>query len=159
MTNNGYELLKKFEGLRNRAYKPVETEKYYTIGYGHYGADVDKNAYWSTELCEEVLHKDVAMNEYQLKLFMPTTLQYNLNRNQWDAIVSFSYNLGVASFHKSTLYKKIKANPNDEAGIREQWMRWVYAGGKVLKGLQTRRQAEVDLYFTPIDKEHKCNLK
>lgn len=159
MTNNGYELIKRFEGLRNRAYKPVASEKYFTIGYGHYGADVDEYAYWSTELCEEVLRKDVSMIEYQLRLFMPTTLQYNLNRNQWDAIVSFCFNLGVASFHKSTLYKKIKANPNDEAGIREQWMKWVYAGGKVLKGLQTRRQTEVDLYFTPINKEHKCNLK
>lgn len=151
MTENGYELIKKFEGLRNRAYKPVATEKYFTIGFGHYGPDVEKDAYWTTELCEEVLHKDVQQIEYQLRLFMPTTLIYNLNSNQWAAIVSFCYNLGVAAFHKSTLYKKIKADCNNESAIKEQWMKWVYAGGKVLEGLRKRRQTEVNLYFTPIN--------
>ena len=74
---------------------------------------------------------------------LPTTI---INQNQYDALVSFAYNLGVGALLKSTLFKKLKVNPNDPS-IRTEFMRWVNAGGKRLTGLVRRREAEANLYF------------
>jgi lysozyme len=62
-------------------------------------------------------------------------------------VTSFAYNVGVGALGDSTLLKKLKVNPNDPA-IRDEFMKWVYAGGVVLPGLVTRRKAEADLYFS-----------
>ena len=69
-----------------------------------------------------------------------------VTQNQFDALVSFCYNLGPANLKASTLLKKVNANPNDET-IRAEFMKWTKAGGRTLKGLVTRRTAEADLYF------------
>lgn len=69
------------------------------------------------------------------------------NENQVGALISFSYNVGIGAFEESTLLKKIKANANREE-IEKQFMRWVYAGGKILRGLERRRKAEVKLFFS-----------
>jgi lysozyme len=69
-----------------------------------------------------------------------------ITQNQFDALVSFCYNLGPNNLKSSTLLKKVNANPNDET-IRAEFMKWTKAGGRVLKGLVTRRTAEADLYF------------
>ena len=66
---------------------------------------------------------------------------------QFDALVSFAYNVGVGNFAKSTLLKKVNANPNDPT-IRSEFEKWNKANGRVLKGLVTRRKEEADLYFT-----------
>jgi len=71
----------------------------------------------------------------------------NINQNQFDALVSFVFNLGVGNFARSTLLRKIKSNPDDPT-IRKEFERWVYAGGKVLNGLVRRRKEEANLYFT-----------
>jgi lysozyme len=70
----------------------------------------------------------------------------SITQNEFDALVSFAYNLGPANLKASTLLKKVNANPNDES-IRLEFMKWVKAGGKTLKGLVRRREAEADLYF------------
>jgi lysozyme len=70
----------------------------------------------------------------------------DINQNQFDALVSFAYNLGPANLKSSTLLKKVNANPNDET-IALEFMKWVKAGGKTLKGLVRRREAESQLYF------------
>ena len=70
----------------------------------------------------------------------------DINQNQFDALVSFAYNLGPANLKVSTLLKKINANPEDES-IKLEFMKWVKAGGKTLKGLVRRREAEAQLYF------------
>jgi lysozyme len=70
----------------------------------------------------------------------------NLNQNQFDALLSFIYNVGIGAFNRSQLKKLIVANPNDEA-IREQFMRWKKAGGKESQGLINRRKDEANLYF------------
>ena len=69
-----------------------------------------------------------------------------LTQNQFDALVSFCYNVGPANLKASTLLKKVNANPNDET-IREELKKWNKGGGKVLKGLTRRREAEANLYF------------
>lgn len=141
MTKEGIELIKQFEGCKLKAYKPVSTEKYYTIGYGHYG--VEEGLEITQEQAEKLLIEDITKIEKEVSKILPP-----LTPKQWDAVISFCYNLGVYAFKNSTLYKKIKNNPNDEVSIREQWMRWIYAGGKKLLGLVKRRKAECDLYFS-----------
>jgi lysozyme len=71
----------------------------------------------------------------------------SINGNQLGALTSFAFNVGVGALNKSTLLKKVNANPNDPT-IRAEFMRWTRAGGKVLKGLVTRREAEANLYFS-----------
>ena len=71
-----------------------------------------------------------------------------LSDNQFSALVSFAYNAGLTNLVKSTLFRKVRANP-DDLTIRDEFMKWNKAGGKVLNGLTRRRQAEADLYFKP----------
>ncbi len=71
----------------------------------------------------------------------------NLRQCQFDALVSFVFNVGGGNFRKSTLLKKIKVNPNDNS-IMDEFLRWVYSKGAVLPGLQKRRLAEMKLYFS-----------
>jgi lysozyme len=83
-----------------------------------------------------------------------------LNDYQFGALVSFTFNVGVANLRKSTLLKKVRKNPNDPT-IADEFNKWVYAGGKKLMGLVQRRQLEATLYFTKadIDAGYHCNLK
>ena len=67
----------------------------------------------------------------------------------FDALVSFAYNLGAGNFRKSTLLRKVRANP-DNPSIRDEFGRWIYGGGRVLPGLVARREAEADLYFSDL---------
>ena len=91
---------------------------------------------------EYFLRQDVAFAEKEVSRH-----NLNINQNQFDALVSFVFNLGVGNFARSTLLRKIKSNPNDPT-IRKEFERWIYAGGKVLNGLVRRRREEADLYFT-----------
>lgn len=70
-----------------------------------------------------------------------------VNQNQFEALVSFAYNVGIIAFAKSTLLRKVDKNPGDVT-IRAEFMRWNKDNGKVLKGLVNRRQREADLYFS-----------
>lgn len=74
-------------------------------------------------------------------------VQKPINQNQFDALVSFSYNVGISAFKNSTLLKKLNVNPNDKS-IRNEFLRWNKAGGRVFQGLTNRRQKEADLYFS-----------
>lgn len=69
-----------------------------------------------------------------------------LTQNQFDALVSFTFNLGEGSLKSSTLLKKVNANPSDTT-ISSEFLKWNKAGGKVIDGLTKRRQAEAKLYF------------
>ena len=70
----------------------------------------------------------------------------DVTQHQFDALVSFAYNLGVNALRNSTLLKKVNANPADPA-IRDEFKRWNRAAGRVMAGLTRRRLAEADLYF------------
>ena len=71
----------------------------------------------------------------------------DINQNQFDALVSFCYNLGPANLKASTLLKKVNINSSDPT-IKDEFMKWTKAGGKTLPGLVKRRTAEADLYFS-----------
>jgi lysozyme len=95
-------------------------------------------------------HADKLLH-FQVKLFsdeVKRVVKSNINENQLGALVSFCFNVGGAAFGKSTLCKKVNANPNDPT-IRDEFMRWTRGGGKVLPGLVKRREEEANLYYAP----------
>ena len=136
---DAYELIKQFEGLRLKAY--LCPAGIWTIGYGH-TSGVSPNSFITIQEADEYLHRDVATIEMQLN-----KLNLILRQCQWDAIVSFVFNVGIGNFRSSTLLAKIRTNPDDNS-IMDEFLRWVYANGKVKKGLQKRRLAEMKLYFS-----------
>lgn len=136
-SEKGLTLIELFEGLRLEAYKPVKTEKYYTIGYGHYGADVKPGMKITVEQARAYLKKDVKSAEKAVEKYAP----YGINQNQFDALVSFTYNCGAGNL------RTLCANRNIEQ-IGNSIKKYNKAGGKVLNGLIRRRKAETDLYFS-----------
>ena len=137
----GLALIKESEGLRLKAYKPVASEKYYTIGWGHYGANVVAGMEISESRAVALLKQDLRVAEVYLN-----SLGINFSQNQFDSLASWIYNLGVGSFSKSTLRKKIVAKADDEA-ITDEIVKWVNAGGKPLIGLKRRRVKEANLFL------------
>ena len=146
--------IKEFEGFRGKAYRATPTEKYLTIGYGHYGADVKQHMTITRDAATELLRKDLVRFEKYV-----TGLNVTSNQFEFDALVDFCYNLGTDALGGSTLLKKIKERNNApvETGahneaIRKEFMKWVYAGGKKLTGLVKRREWEAERFFTKRDK-------
>lgn len=142
MTQEGIELIKSFEGLRLKAYKcPAGV---WTIGYGH-TKGVKEGDVITEQEAEDMLKKDVVGFEINVRgAVIP-----NLNDHQYDALTSFAYNVGLGNFRKSTLLRLINSGITAREDITNQFMRWVYAGGKKLTGLVRRRTAEAELYFLP----------
>jgi lysozyme len=139
MTKEGIDLIKRFEGCKLSAYKcPAGI---WTIGYGHTNGVYQGQTITQYE-ADKMLENDVVKFEMGVR-----HLVGNLPDNKIDALTSFAFNLGLGSLRDSTLCKKVKANPNDLT-IRNEFMKWVNAGGKRLQGLVNRRQAEADLYFS-----------
>ena len=140
-SEKGIELIKKFEGCKLTAYKcPAGI---WTIGYGH-TRNVHKGEVITQQQADELLKQDLLVYEAGINV-----MKLNINQNQYDSLVSFAFNLGLGALQKSTLLKRIKVNPNDTK-IKDEFLRWSYAGGKQLKGLLLRRQAEANLYFNNI---------
>lgn len=133
--------IKKFEGLSLRAYKPVPTERFYTIGYGHYGADVKANQVITEKEAESLLRKDLEkFEDYVNKL--DVCKRYS----EFASLTDFAFNLGTAALGRSTLLKYIRAK-KPEQYIREEFAKWVNSKGMRLKGLVIRRQWEADRYY------------
>ena len=133
------EKLKDFEGLRLEAY--LDAAGVPTIGYGHTGRDVKLGdritKYWANDL----LRRDVEAAEKALD-----RLGLTLTQGQLDALVSFTFNLGIDRLAGSTLLQTIREGGTMRQ-IRREFMRWVYAGGERLRGLEKRRQWEADRFF------------
>ena len=135
--NKGIELIKRFEHLMLNAYKcPAGV---WTIGYGH-TSGVEAGMEITEEQAEVLLVNDIKPIEALLN-----GLMLHLNQNQFDALVSFIFNVGADAFLRSTLLRRIKEGVGAK-DIEAQFMRWVYADGKRLSGLIRRRIAEADLY-------------
>ena len=141
INEKGLDLIKSFEGLRLEAY--LCPAGVWTIGYGH-TKGVKKGMKITKEKADELLMED--LQKFQ-KGVEKLTSKVELTDNQFSALVSFAFNLGLGNLENSTLLKKVNRNPNDET-IRNEFMKWIYAGGKPLEGLKRRRKHEADLYFT-----------
>lgn len=139
MSKQGLELIKHFEGLRLAAYKC--SAGVWTIGYGHTGG-VNPGDIIDEITAESLLRKDVAVSESAVSRLVSVPL----NQHQFDALVSFVFNLGAGNFRTSTLLKKL--NAGDYSGAADEFSRWINAGGKPLPGLARRREAERLLFLT-----------
>lgn len=139
-SKNGIELIKTFEGCKLTAYKATATEKYYTIGYGHYGKDVKAGQTITKERAEELLKEDLKASEKQVNDYMN---KYMFNQNEFDALVCFAFNIG--SLHRLT-----NKGMRSREEIRKHWLDYNKAGGKTLIGLTTRRAKELNLFNTPV---------
>ena len=133
----GLALIKKFEGLELEAYKCAAGV--WTIGYGH-TKDVQPGDVWSESHADHML--EVELEEFEA--YIKDIVTAPLSQNQFDALVSWVYNLGPANLKASTMLKVL--NSGDYEGVPAQIKRWNKAGGKVLEGLIRRREAEALLF-------------
>lgn len=139
ISNKGIELIKSFEGLRLKAYKVHQGEKYYTIGFGHYGQDVKKDMIITKEQADKLFLEDV---KKYVDSVNKCKLGFKPNQNQFDSLVSFCYNLGV-----NIMNDFIGLSANE---VSKQMLLYVNSGGVRLQGLVNRRKKEVELFNTPI---------
>ena len=142
----GLELIKSFEGLKLKPYLcPASIP---TIGFGNtYYPNGQKvkltDPAITIEKAEELLKFLLVTYEKAVDSFC----RDDISQSQFDALVSFAYNLGTGALQKSTLIKKVNANPKDVT-IDDVFLKWNKANGRVLAGLTKRRQAEANLYFS-----------
>ncbi|MCT7499471.1 lysozyme [Aliarcobacter cryaerophilus] len=144
ISNKGLELIKEFEGFSANAY--LCPAKIPTIGYGNtfwedgrkvrIGEQISKSK--ALELLEFVANKDFADKIFPL-------IKVEVNQNQFDAMVSLAYNIGVGAFSNSTLLKRV--NAKDFIGAGNEFLKWDKSGGKPLLGLTRRRQREKELFL------------
>ena len=138
------ELIKQFEGCKLVAYQCSAGR--WTIGYGNTffedGTPVKPGDRITQERAEKLL--DIILKDFSDRV--EKTIKTILTDNQKSALLSFTYNVGIANLQKSTLLKKVNYNPNDPT-IRLEFMKWNKASGKVINGLTRRREAEANLYF------------
>jgi len=137
-SNKGKDLIKQFEGLRLDAYLcPAGVP---TIGWGH-TKGVKMGQHITIAQAEDLLVEDIAPIERLLN-----GLKINFRQEQFDALVSWIFNLGTGNFKGSTMYKCILANANDEE-VTDQLVKWVYSNKQLLSGLVKRRVEEANLFI------------
>jgi lysozyme len=148
LTDNGIRLIQEFEGLRLTSY--LCSAGVPTIGYGatyyHDGTKVKLGQTITKEQATQLLKDHLKEFEGSVTGLLNTT---KVNANQFDALVSFCFNLGAGNLAKSQLLRFVKTNPNDPK-IAAEFAKWNRAGGVVVTGLVRRRKKEAQLYFTPI---------
>lgn len=146
ISKKGKDLIKKYEGFRAKPY--LCPAKVPTIGYGAtYYPDGRK-----VKLTDSAISEGFATNLLEVMLTpyekaVDSFCRDDISQNQFDALVSFAYNLGVTALKGSTLLKKVNTNPNDKT-IKNEFLKWVNAGNKKLQGLVNRRTEESELYFS-----------
>lgn len=150
----GVSLIEHFEGCRLTAYWDA-TGKVWTIGWGHTGLDVYKGLVITQAVADAMLAQDLIERENAVTKFFASV---PLTRGQFDALVSFLYNVGpgkrgiksglfvLTNGQPSTLARKVLAR--DYAGAAEEFLKWIYSGGVPLRGLERRRKAERQLFLT-----------
>lgn len=145
----GITLIKEFEGFRANLYN--DSAGHCTIGYGtlvHRGnCNGSEPGEYLAGISKDRATELLLQKARQFEDVINDSVKVSLNQNQFDALVSFVYNVGAGAFGRSTLLKKVNANLADRV-IRAELMRWVRADGKVLPGLVKRRERESELYFS-----------
>ncbi len=137
----GVDLIHSFESCRLAAYPdPGSVDgKPWTIGWGSTGPGIAKGVVWTQKQADDRFAADLGRFEKAVALMAPVTTQ-----NQFDALVSFAYNVGLNALNDSTLLRLHKRG--DYAGAKDQFARWNKNDGKVMNGLTRRRAAEAALY-------------
>jgi len=140
ISQKGIDLIKRFEGCRLSAYKcPAGI---LTIGYGHTGSDVHPGMTITQNEADMLLKMDLVIHCNNVN----NLVKVPLTQNQFDALVSFDFNVGYGALKTSTLLRLL--NNKDYKGASEQFGRWVWGGGRILPGLVNRRKAEKELFIS-----------
>jgi lysozyme len=144
-SKKGMEFIRKYEGFRAKKYTCAGG--FPTIGIGTV-IDTKAEEWLLTATITEsqaydLLQKDLA----QFERVVNSSVIKPITQNQFDALISFVYNMGPNAFKKSTLLKKVNLNPIDPL-IADEFRKWRKAGGKINDGLVKRREAEIALYFS-----------
>jgi lysozyme len=134
----GFDLTKQFEGLRLTAYQ--DQVGVWTVGYGHTGSEVHGGLLITQDQADILLHSDVA----GAVACVNRAVTANVTQCHFDALVDFVFNLGCGRLLGSTLLRHVNAGEFDLAA--PQFLLWDHAGGVVVQGLRTRRQAEMTLF-------------
>lgn len=137
ISENGLKLIIDFEGFCPKATKAVKTEKYYTIGYGHYGKDVEEEQTITKDEALSLLKKD--MKRFETKV-MKYNDCYNFTQNEFDALVSFAYNVG-------NIDQLTAKGTRTRKEIADAMLLYIKSGGNVLDGLRKRRIRERELFL------------
>lgn len=144
-SKEGLEHIKEFEQFRAKAYRPVQGDRW-TIGWGNTfykdGSPVKEGDIITMDEANELLSNIIYRFEFEINDLIKT----ELNQNQFDALLSFTYNVGTGNFKNSTLLKIVNQDPNNLKEIEKQFLRWDKSGGKIYKGLTRRRESEFELY-------------
>ena len=145
LDNKGYLMIAEHEGLSLKPY--LCPSKIPTIGHGNTYYENGKKVTMS----DPAITKDRAFELLKLiadkfAFSVNSVLKKPVNQNQFNSLVSFTYNLGIVNLNNSTLLKKVNFNP-DDLTIRDEFMKWNKANGKVLTGLTARREKEAKNYF------------
>jgi GH24 family phage-related lysozyme (muramidase) len=146
---DGIKLVQSFEGCEKKAGDgkfaaypdPATGADPWTIGWGTTGADVKKGVVWTQKQCDDRFADDLDDFAKKVAAAIGTA---PTNQHQFDAMVSFAYNVGIGNLNKSTLLKKHKAK--DYKGAAAEFAKWNKANKKVMAGLTRRRAAEAALY-------------
>ncbi|WP_311749968.1 lysozyme [Proteus penneri] len=123
-----------FEGVRYEPYRDVAG--ILTVCYGHTGNDIIQNRLYTQLECDALLQKDFIKIQQQVDALVKVSLDNHTKAS----LYSFAFNVGITAFSRSTLLKKL--NVGDQHGACEEMKHWIYAGGKVWKGLINRREME-----------------
>ena len=137
ISKNGLDLIKQFESLQLKAYKC--SANVWTIGYGH-----TKNVKEGDRISQDQANCFLMQDLYSVERAIVRLVKVKLNQNQFDALCSLIFNIGISAFNKSTLLAKL--NKGDYVGAAEQFRRWNKVNNVVMAGLVRRRQAEEDLF-------------
>jgi lysozyme len=140
---NGLDLIKNFEGTRLESYQ--DSVGIWTIGTGSIrinGQPVQQGMIITEDQANQLLTEE--LNHFVE--IINHVVQVDLTQNQFDALVSFTYNLGDGNLRKSTLLRKL--NAGDYQGAADEFPKWDRAGGQVIAGLLRRRNAERDLFLS-----------
>lgn len=142
-SENAIRLMHEFEGCRLTAYPDPGSRDGtpWTIGWGSTGPGIGKDVTWTQAQADERFARDVATFSAKVRDVLGSS---PVTQNQFDALVSFAYNVGVGALRDSTLLKMHKAA--DYRGAQAQFARWNKNDGKVMAGLTRRREAEATLY-------------
>jgi lysozyme len=154
ISQDGVDLIKECEGVARRPY--LCPANYWTVGVGSmlypeqialrdsrqlFQLKVEDDRPWADDEIDQLFRHDLRRFERGVTRL----IDYPLSQNQFDALVSFAFNLGNGSLQASTLRRKL--NRGDVEGASNEFKRWVRAGGRVLRGLVRRRQMEADLFL------------
>lgn len=141
ISQNGIDFMASFEGLSLTAYKALPTEKYWTIGYGHYGADVTQGMTITKAQADTMFSNDLVgyCNA------VTNSVHVTVTQAQYDMMVSLCYNIGTGGFRGSSVVTYINQGKIQMAA--DSFLKWNKSGGQVIQGLVRRRSAERQIFL------------